>query len=188
VSDPPSTRGTILIGWRAAALDRWGDDGLATLAAHLPADTRARTIDAVVGAQEWFLTSDLMAWHAAVFDGPARKNETEYRAFIGDSVDRGFWRVQRLLLKIATPSVLIERSAKLWRHYHTHGTLEITKSGEREVTGTLHDHPFATSALSRLTLTEALRHMMSMARAKNVRETHAQGPDPRTMKVRITWE
>jgi hypothetical protein len=186
--DEPRTRGTILIGWHAAAVDRWGEEGLAALVARLPSDTRARTIDAVVGAQEWFLTSDLMAWHAAVYEGPARSNETEYRAFIDDSVDRGFWRVQRLLLKIATPMMMIERSAKLWRHYHTHGTLEIARSGEREVMGTLRDHPFATSALSQLSITEAFRHMMSMARAKNVRETHTQGTDPRSMKVKIVWE
>jgi hypothetical protein len=186
--EEPQTRGIILIGYRDAALHQWGDAGLAVLAAALPGDVRTATIDALVGAQEWLPTRHIMAWHDAAFAGPARANEVAYRAFVDQSVNLGFWRVQRLLLKIATPVMLIERASKLWRYHHTHGTLDVSKSEARAVTLTLRDHPFTTDALARLTIAEAFRSILSMARARNVHEVHAEGGDAQTLVTRIGWE
>ena len=188
MEDEPRSRGTILIGFHDAALELWGRDGVAAIAARLPPDVRADTIATVLRSSEWFPTRHVVAWHDAVFSGPAQSNETTYRAFVDRSMDLGFWRVQRLLLKIATPAILIERSAKLWRHLHTHGTLAIDATSEPHTAKvTLRDHPFVNFPCSRMSFAEGLRYVVSMARANNVRETHAQGAGT-TMNLRVTWE
>ena len=44
----PLARGTVLHGYRAAAASLWGERGLGDIAALLPDDTRAATIDDLV--------------------------------------------------------------------------------------------------------------------------------------------
>jgi hypothetical protein len=182
----PCARGIILHSFRVSAVEIWGEDGLRAIAARLPEDTRARTLDEIVLPVAWLPERDVMRWHEVVFTGPARSDEVAFRRFMDRTMDHGFGRVRRLLLRFVTPHGLMQKAAALWRHDHTHGSLEI-ESRERSLTGVLRDHPYSTTPISRLAIAEVFRYALEMSGVKNAREEHAPG-GAGDLLVRLAWD
>jgi hypothetical protein len=95
--------------------------------------------------------------------------------------------VRRAFLSFATPVLLAQRAAELWRHDHTHGQLVLDPDesipGRRRVT--LTEHPFVETPLSRTSFAEVMRYVLSLSRARNVRETHALSAG--ALVVDLTW-
>jgi hypothetical protein len=172
----------------AGVRDLWGEDGLRDLEARLPDATREATRGPEFAPLRWYPTRYLVEWHAAMMDGPAGNDEAAFRRGVARSIDFGFGRVRRVLLSIATPMLLAERAAVLWRHENTHGVLAVDTSGRAEGKGrvTLTGHPFVRTPLSRKAFAEVLRHILSLSRAQNVRESHAATGE--ALVVALTWD
>jgi hypothetical protein len=181
------TKGTILHSLAAAVRDLWGDDGARALAAELPEETAAATTGAELVPIRWYPTRYLLDWNAAMMEGPARRDEEAFRRCVDRSMDLGFGRVRRAFLALATPTLLGKRAAQLWRHEHTHGSLAIVTEGLAPNTArvTLADHPFVTTAYSRVAIAEVMRHLLSLSRAHDVRETHAAHGD--ALVITLRW-
>ena len=116
---------TSLIGFRAACERLWGPAGYSRICEDLPADVRERTAG-IRPLPKWNAVDDLIAWHHAVWSGPAGRDETVMRQHIHATVDQGFGRVKRFLLSMSTPRSLAPRVAALWREEYSTGRLEAT--------------------------------------------------------------
>src|SRR5690349_16659795 len=90
-----------LIGFRAACSDMWGLDGVRSIAEHLSPDVRERTAG-LRPLPDWIPLEDLIGWHVAVWNGPAKRNERVMMEHARRTVDQGFGRVKRLLISMAT--------------------------------------------------------------------------------------
>ena len=64
-----------LVGFRAACQQMWGASGYESLCRDLPADVRERTAG-MRPLPDWNPLGDLIAWHLAVWNGPAKRDET----------------------------------------------------------------------------------------------------------------
>jgi hypothetical protein len=187
-SSEPMTRGTILHSMAAAVRDVWGADGLRDVTARLPDEARAATTGPDFATLSFYPTRYILDWNTAIMDGPAHDDEREFRRGVARSIDFGFGRVRRAFLSFATPILLAQRAAELWRHDHTHGRLALDPDesvpGRRRIS--LTGHPFVTSALGRIAVSEVLRHVLSLSRARNVRETHGMTGD--ALVIVLTWD
>src|SRR5580658_6754549 len=125
----PCARGSVLHGFRAAAVDLWGNTGLDQVATRLPLSTRLATIEQIVLPFEWVPIEHVVAWHDALWAGPARADEQELARFIGRSIELGLGRFKSAFFSGITPERLIERSQDLWRSQHTHGDLTVAVEG-----------------------------------------------------------
>ena len=182
----PLTRGTVWIAFREAAQDMWGDEGFRAIVERLPEDARAAE-GTMVSSLDWYPTRWLLAWLEAALEGPALGSTSVYHGYLARTVDLSFGRVRRALLKIATPPLLAQRAADLWRHDHSHGAIVIERLEDRVLSGTLSDHPFTETPLGRASITEVLRVLLSLARARNVRASHQLDSDAR-LAIRFTWD
>jgi hypothetical protein len=185
----PMTRGTLLHSMTAGVLDVWGEDGLRDVISRLPEETRAVTTGPSFTTLSWYPTRYVLDWDVAKMAGPARGDEAAFRRSVTRTIDLGFGRIRRSLLSFATPTMMAERAAQLWRHDHTHGELSVDTSGRREghAVATLRGHPFATTPLGRMAFAEVIRHVLSLSRARNVRESHAPGGGD-ALVVTLTWD
>jgi len=182
----PVTRGTVWIAFREAAADLWGEEAVQEILEQLPDEAR-HADGGILHAFDWYPTRWLLTWLEVTLAGPAQGDQEIYNQYLARTVDLSFGRVRRALLKIATPPLLARRAAELWRHDHSHGSIEIARLEERVLTGTLSDHPFTETPLGRASITEVLRTLLSLARAHNVRATHQIEGDQR-LAIRFTWE
>lgn len=156
-----------LIGFRAACQQMWGASGYESLCRDLPADVRERTAG-MRPLPDWNLLGDLIAWHLAVWNGPAKRDETIMTRHIHTTVDQGFGRVKKLLLTVSTPHTLAPRVVALWRDEYSTGRLDATRLEERSVHLTLRDHPYVDIPLMRFVITEVFRYVVSLTRAMDV--------------------
>jgi hypothetical protein len=98
-----------------------------------------------------------------------------------------FGRVRRAFLRLATPTLLAQRSTELWRREHTRGALTMDSDvSERAAQITLLDHPFTSTFASRIVTGEIFRYIVSLSRVRNVRESHALHDG--ALRVRLLWE
>jgi hypothetical protein len=187
-SSEPMTRGTILHSLAAAARDVWGEEGLRDLVSRLPDETRAATTGPTFNSLSWYPSRYVLDWDVAKMEGPARGDEQAFLLSVDRGTDLGFGRVRRAFLSFATPILLARKSAELWRHDHTHGTLSVdsTARAEGRARVTLVGHPFVTTALSRQAFSEVLRYILSLSRARNVRESHAMSGE--SLVVALSWD
>jgi hypothetical protein len=182
------TRGTIIHAIIAATRGLWGEDGLRDAMARLPDETREATTGPSFSSLSWYPTRFINDWDAAKMDGPARGDERAFRLSVDRSIDLSFGRVRRAFLSFATPMLLANRAAELWRHDHTHGTITVDSSANAEGRArvSLAEHPFLETPLSRLGFAEVIRYALSLSRARRVRETHAVSGD--ALVVGVTWD
>jgi hypothetical protein len=173
-----------LIGFRAACAEMWGLDGVRTIAEHLSPDVRERTAG-LRPLPDWIPLEDLIGWHVAVWNGPARRDEKVMMEHARRTVDQGFGRVKRLLISMATAHTLAPRVAALWNDEYSTGFLDATLLEPTSVTLVLHDHPYVGHALMRTVIAEVFRYVLSMSRTKNVTSVHAVR-DGRLMVV-LRW-
>jgi hypothetical protein len=174
-----------LIGFRAACEQMWGPAGLASIADALPPEVRERTAG-TRPLEKWNAVEDLIAWHKAVWEGPARRDERVFMQHIHATVDRGFGKVKRFLLSVSTPRTLAPRVAALWRDEYSTGRLKADFPEDKVVQLTLSDHPYVDDVLMRFVISEVFRYVMSMTRVKRV--TVAYGIRETSLVVTLRWE
>jgi len=163
----PHARGSILHGFRAAAVDLWGQSGLDAVASRLPLATRVATIDPIVLPFEWIPLEHVVAWHDALWAGPVGADERELARFIGRSIELGFGRFKSAFFTGITADRLIGRSQELWRYQHTHGEVTVEVEGSKG-TVTLRNHPYVEHACSRRVTAESYRYIVTMTGAQDV--------------------
>jgi len=127
-----------LIGFRAACEQMWGPIGYEAICAALPADVSDRTAG-MRPLPDWIPLDDLIAWHEAVWNGPAKRDEQTMTQHIRLTVDQGFGRVKKFLLSMSTPQSLAPRVVSLWREEYSTGRLEATSIEEQSVVLRLSD-------------------------------------------------
>jgi hypothetical protein len=161
-----------LIGFRAACEQMWGAAGYEALRAALPADVSDRTAG-LRPLPEWVRLEDLIAWHFAVWNGPAKRDEQLMTPHIRATVDQGFGKVKRLLLSMSTPHSLAPRVVSLWREEYSTGWLEATSIEERSIQLSLRDHAYVDISLMRYVIAEVFRYVVSLTSARDVTAVHA---------------
>jgi hypothetical protein len=181
----PLSRGIILHSLTATVRATWGEPGVADVKAHLPDDVAADTGPGFVPLR-WYPTTHLVAWHRAIFEGPARLDERVFAECIGRSLDVSMGIIRRTFMRLLTPDSLVEGAAKVWRDFHTTGIVTVERHGPGQVTMTVADHPFVGNALSRKVVAIMSRHLAERSRAKGVRETHGLDAAGRLV-VSVTW-
>ena len=66
-------RGSVLRSFRDSARERWGDEGIASIAAGLGDECRAETVEAAAIVARWMPERFVLEWAHAVYDGPAHR-------------------------------------------------------------------------------------------------------------------
>jgi hypothetical protein len=150
----------------------WGASGYQAVANLLPPDVRERTAS-MLPLPDWIPLDDLIAWHMAVWNGPAKRNEAVFFEHVHKTVDQGFGRVKRLLLSVATPRTLAPRVVALWSDEYSTGRLEAGTIENDSVTLTLRNHPYVQHALMRTVIAEVYRYVVSLTRVESVTAVHA---------------
>jgi hypothetical protein len=174
-----------LIGFRTACEQIWGAAGLQAICSGLPADVRERTAG-MRPLPKWNDVADLIAWHHAVWNGPAGRDEKSMTRHIHATVDQGFGRVKRFLLSVSTPHSLAPRVAALWKEEYSSGRLTAARLEERSTQLTLEDHPYVEDPLMRLVIAEVFRYVLSLTRARLVTSTY--GLRDASLVVVLRWE
>jgi hypothetical protein len=93
-SGDPFARGSVIHGFRTAVVEICGEEGLREIADRVPVEARVATIEKVVLPIEWVLIRHVIAWHEALWDGPARRDEAKLARLVSRSIDLGFGRVK----------------------------------------------------------------------------------------------
>jgi hypothetical protein len=161
-----------LVGFRAACEQMWGQDGYAELCRSLPPDVSERTAG-LRPLPKWVPLEDLIAWHVAVWNGPASRDERVMTEHIHATVDQGFGRVKRFLLGMSTPYTLAPRVVSLWSDEYSTGRLSANFAEDKSVQLTLSDHAYIDTALMRYVIAEVFRYVVSLTKAENVTAVHA---------------
>jgi hypothetical protein len=165
---------------------QWGEAGLKSVLDRLTPEVREATAGPSFTPLGWYPTRYVVDWIEASYDGPARRDDEAIRKGVDLAIDLSFGRVKRVFLRFATPVLLAQRAADLWRREHTHGSLTMTSDlAERRALLTLRGHPFTTTFASRLTTAEIFRYVLSLSRANDVRESHALQGD--ALRVTLLW-
>jgi hypothetical protein len=183
-TDEPRSHGTSFVSSIAAARHLWGEHALSAIAERLKPDTRRVTLQEPLLAVSWYPSWMLIDWCQSVWDGPARQRESVYAAFVDRGLDLGWSKMRRVFVGMLTPGLLATRAAKEWRNEHTHGSVDVVL-GERGGTATFRDTPFVEVPVMQLTLAESFRHLASLSRISNVRESHCI--DGGRLVVDLVW-
>lgn len=182
----PCAKGTIFSAFKKAALDLYGEEGLADIARRMTEEVRRNTVENVIVATDFLPERYVMEWYDAVYEGPAGEDLERFLAFIRRMMDHGFGRVQRFVLQVVPPEKLADRAAHFWRTDHTHGELLVEKR-EQALVLTLKDHPYLDRSLSRSAIAEIYRYALSLSRARGVLARHERGPGGELV-VHLSWE
>lgn len=187
----PQARGSLIHGFRAALVDLWGDDALATMASRLPLATRAATVDAMVLPFEWLPLTHVVAWHDALWTGPCAGDEQALARLVGRSIELGLGRFKSAFFANITAERLVLRAPELWRWQHSHGELSVTIDGSSGAV-ILRDHPYVDEPTSRRVTAESYRHIVSLFGAREVRAAWGDrltGPYSRARElvVQLAW-
>jgi hypothetical protein len=181
----PRVRRKNVLGFRLACEETWGKRGLDRAVALLPAPIREATAG-LMPIDEWIPEEFIVAWAQATWEGPAQRNETEYRAFVSLTIKHGFGRVKKLLLRMMAPAQIAPRAPELWRGEHTTGSLDVEVLGPNHMRARLNDHPYVETPLLRLAVAEAFRAVVALTRAANVVETHPPRGAP--LLITLRWD
>ncbi|HEX8795776.1 MAG TPA: hypothetical protein VF765_32725 [Polyangiaceae bacterium] len=148
--------------------DIWGEAGLAALREHLPPDARRALCDEIVLPVAWYPETHFEACCNIVWRHLAREQNGRFFDFVHRSIDSGWTVVHRAVMRFATPQRLARRAPDLWRHDHSHGELLVDF---RETSGTVRikGYPYPRESIMHHGQMEALRHILSHARVRDVR-------------------
>lgn len=160
-----------LIGFRTACERMWGLPGMSETIEALPSDVRERTAG-IRPLPDWIPLDDLIAWHEAVWNGRAKRDQKVMFAHAHLTVDQGFGRVKRAVISLASAATLAPRVAALWNDEYSTGSLTATALEPRSTTLVLSDHPYVQHELMRVIIMEVFRYVLSLSRTKNVSATH----------------
>jgi hypothetical protein len=174
----------VIVGLKAAVADLWGKEGLAEVAARLPPEVKSETIDEIVMPTVWHPLGWVIAWHDAVWEGPAESQEAALCRFVDRSIELGFGRVQKIIMSFADAKTILNRASALWRHQHSHGTLTAEFAAGGAIV-TLRDHPYIGRPVSGLITAEMVRYIAQRSRLGRARETHAV--EEGALVIRLTF-
>lgn len=174
-----------LIGFRAACEQMWGAAGIDTISKELAEDVRERTAG-LRPLPEWIPLDDLIAWHMAVWNGPAKRDEPTMTRHARLTVDQGFGRVKRMLISVLTPELLASRVVALWRDEYSTGQLETLSVAPQCIQLGLTDHAYVEIPLMRYIIAEVYRYVLSMTRVHEVTVAHAVRDA--TLVVTLRWQ
>jgi hypothetical protein len=177
-------RGRILEGFEPALREIFGEDAVGEMSKRLPAAVRATTL--ARPAPHWVPETHMIAFCAAVDEHFARGDDKLLRKWTARAIDQGFGVARRVLLAIATPSVIVRRSSELWHDEFSSGRIVAYSTQPNEAMITLHDHAYNENPRMRVVVAEALRRTLELAGAKDA--AAAYDPEPsRTLAVSLCW-
>lgn len=180
-------RGTILMAFREAAMELWGEAGLRELGQRLPEAARVETLEISTVNLAWVPEAYVLAWYDAVWHGPCEKRRDAFRKFLNCMMDHGFGRVRKAFLSLAQPPTILNRAPGLWRHDHTHGELTVESLESESARVRLSNHPYTATSLACLATAEIYRYCVTLCRAKNVTELHYREAGG-SLVVRLRWQ
>ncbi|MGH7294026.1 MAG: hypothetical protein ACRELB_03790 [Polyangiaceae bacterium] len=183
--DVPCARGTLVAGALGAVERLWGDAGLAELRRGLDADARRSLFDDIVLPVAWYPEAHFESCCEVVWATLARRDQAAFFAFVHASVDHLWSRVHRLLISLTTPHVLARRAPAMWRHDHTHGTMDV-ELREQQGSVRVRGYPYARNGVMARGHTESFRHILGHARVKTVLASH-ELDDQGTLVVALSW-
>jgi hypothetical protein len=163
----------------------WGQAGLAELRRALDAEARRSLLDDIVLPVAWYPEAHLESCCEVVWATLAHRDDASFLAFVQASVDHLWSRVHRVLVGLTTPHVLARRAPAMWRHDHTHGTMDVELK-EHEGTVRVHGYPYARTSVMARGHAESFRHILGHARVKTVRASH-ELDDRGTLVVALSW-
>ncbi len=167
-----------------ATRDLWGDDGLADVAARMPARERAEFFAEPL--PEWSPTRAMIAFNFALWEGPAGRDKPLYFTWVRRVTDLSFGRVRKLFLSMATPERLVLGAGEMWKADQNVGTLVGHVEG-RCGTLVLRDHPYTETPQARAGISEMLRYILELSRAKAPVSSHALVA-PGVLRIKIRWK
>lgn len=182
----PQARRTIFAGFRAAALELWGEPGLAEIGALLPIEVREATVTPVTIHAEMLPEEHVLAWYQASWEGPAQRDKATYNRFLQGMMNHGFGKVRRALLQFANAQHITRKAAELWRHDHNTGDLRFVTGDEHHSVVTLSDHLYLSTPLARSSIVEILRYAGALGRSRDVRASYVL-ESPSLMRVELRW-
>jgi hypothetical protein len=151
----------------------------------LPPDVSERTAG-LRPLPDWVLLDDLIAWHEAVWNGPARRDEKTMTQHARATVDQGFGRVKRVLLSMSTPHTIAPRVAALWRDEYSTGSLMTSFNDVNAVQLILSDHPYVDIPLMRYVIAQVFHYLLEMTRVESVTSSHAVSGT--SLVVSLRWK
>ena len=174
-----------LIGFRAAVEAMWGAAGVEVTRLALPDDVRERSAG-LLPLPEWIPLEDLVAWHVAVWEGPAAKDRDVMLRHARLTVDQGFGRVKRVVVRALSPHGLASRVATMWRDEYSSGRLNARAVDANAVELELSNHGYVNNPLMRLIIVEVYRYVLSMTGVRSLVESHAV--EGSSLLIKLTWE
>ena len=182
----PSSKATHLVAFRAAAVAMWGNAGWEAVVDRLPKDARDALVQGgLVVAAGWVPERHMVKLAEAVFEGPVRGKPDLYRDFVHEVIALGFGRVRRVLVQFAHPHPELRRAPELCRHDHTHGELTVQMDEKSALAIVTHD-VLTSTQLSRATAAEMFRAVLTLTRAREVKQEHGLDADGR-LRVLLKW-
>jgi hypothetical protein len=167
-----------------AARQLWGDPGVQDARARMPERERAEFFADPL--PEWCPTRAMIAWNFALWEGPARRDKARYFPWVHRTTDLSFGRVKKLFLSMATPEKIITSAGELWRADQSSGALDGLVHGNCG-TLVLRDHPYTETPQGRTAITEMLRYIVELSRARSPTATHAL-VSPGVLQMKIRWK
>jgi hypothetical protein len=168
------------------AIERlWGDGGLAEVRRGLDDGARRSLLDDIVLPVAWYPEVHFESLCEIAWSTLACRDEVAFFAFVHASVDHLWSRVHRVLVGLTTPHVLARRAPAMWRHDHTHGTLEVELK-EQEGTVRVRGYPYPRTSVMARGQAESFRHILGHARVKTVRASH-ELDEHGTFVVSLAW-
>lgn len=181
-----SARRTIFAGFRQSATKLFGEESLAAIGRLTSPECRDATCGVVLSAQTWLPEQYVMEWYDAAWEGPCGGDQEAFRHFVDGMMDAGFGRVRRLLLGMASPSMLLTRAPELWRYDHSEpGRFEVELIDKHGARITLADHPYTTTARARFAVAEIYRYALSLTRISEVSMRYTGGEEE--LAVSLSW-
>jgi hypothetical protein len=178
-------RGTILIAFREAVHELYGNEGLERVSAALPKAVRAATIEEMLVGVQWLPEEHVVAWFEALWAGPCDGRADAFALVLQRMLDRGFGRVRKAFLRLASPEAILAKAPSLWRYDHTHGRLGV-EVGTGVARVRLENHTYTESPLSRLAISEIYRYCAALTRVRQVTESHFREPSG-ALVVTLRW-
>jgi hypothetical protein len=182
-SSEPLSRGIIFHTLHLALKEVLGGRGYDAVVARLPPEVALATSGLEFVAIRWYPTSHLMAWQTAMYE----VGQADYDRCLDRSLDLAVGGVRRLFMKVLTPRGIAERAGDMWRHFHSHGNIELAWRSATRGRVILTNHAYVDSALGRRTFAEMIRYMLALSRAKGVHESHGLDANGR-LAVTVSWQ
>lgn len=181
----PRTKGVSLANARAWVEERFGRDAYERVLARLGAEDAAEVRGSVaVGWYDLALVSRLLR----AIDDELGKGDLALLGELGRwEADRDFTVIHRIVLRVASPSIILQKMPDMWKRYYDHGEWEVVRDGH-EVTGRLRGWGSDCPGL-RAEVTAWMHRAMELVGARDVRieQTRSVARGDALDEWRATW-